>query len=218
MSTQAQIDANRKNAQNSSGPRTDAGKAASSLNAVTHGFTGTALLLTAAEKKAFEAFRESMLQHYDPKTPAEEATALSAIQTKFRIGQIQTTESGVYAIGRMQFAEQFSQLPEEEADPLIRAFTYRANAKELDRLHRYENRLTRQYEKEIAQLEQMQAARKALEAEKEAEMIRLHTYHKNAGKTWNPSEFGFVLSTAEIEARIERRKMLEEGSKTCKAA
>ena len=212
MSSQAQIDANRQNAQKSTGPRSDAGKIIASQNAITHGFTGTALMLTPTEKKHFETFREGQLKHYDPKTPAEEAAALSAIQTKFRIGQIQTTESGMYALGRAEFSEQFSHLPEEEAAPLIRAVTYRAYAKQLDRLHRYENRLTRQYEKEIAQLEEMQAARKALEAEKESEMIRLHTYHKKSGKTWNPAEFGFVLSTAEIEARIERRKMLEEAA------
>ena len=39
MSTQRQIDANRKNAQKSTGPRTRAGKANSRLNAVTHGLT-----------------------------------------------------------------------------------------------------------------------------------------------------------------------------------
>ncbi len=39
MSTQAQILANRRNAQNSTGPRTPQGKAAVSQNAVKHGLT-----------------------------------------------------------------------------------------------------------------------------------------------------------------------------------
>jgi hypothetical protein len=37
MSTQAQIKANRQNAQKSTGPKTDEGKAAASQNAVKHG-------------------------------------------------------------------------------------------------------------------------------------------------------------------------------------
>lgn len=42
MATQAQIEANRRNARKSTGPRSAEGKAASSRNAVTHGLTVTA--------------------------------------------------------------------------------------------------------------------------------------------------------------------------------
>ena len=41
MDTQRQIEANRRNAQKSTGPRTEAGRARSRLNAVTHGLSRT---------------------------------------------------------------------------------------------------------------------------------------------------------------------------------
>ncbi len=44
MSSAAQLQANRRNAQQSTGPRTGAGKSRSSQNAVKHGFTGRLLV------------------------------------------------------------------------------------------------------------------------------------------------------------------------------
>jgi hypothetical protein len=41
MATPAQIEANRRNARKSTGPKTAAGKAASSRNALTHGLTAS---------------------------------------------------------------------------------------------------------------------------------------------------------------------------------
>ena len=44
MTSAAQLEANRRNAQHSTGPRTSAGKSRSSQNAVKHGFTGRLLV------------------------------------------------------------------------------------------------------------------------------------------------------------------------------
>ena len=45
MSTAAQIEANRQNAQLSSGPTSPAGKQRSSLNSTVHGFTGQTVMV-----------------------------------------------------------------------------------------------------------------------------------------------------------------------------
>ena len=45
MTSQKQIEANKANAKKSTGPKTEAGKLRSSMNAVTHGLTATSILI-----------------------------------------------------------------------------------------------------------------------------------------------------------------------------
>jgi len=53
MSTQAQINANRENAEKSTGPKTAEGKAASSKNATRHGFYSKEFQVREEEREAF---------------------------------------------------------------------------------------------------------------------------------------------------------------------
>ncbi len=72
MSTPAQTAANQANAQHSSGPRTDAGKAASSQNNFRHGFTGAFRLLASEDAAAYETMRLNFKAEHQPVTFTEE--------------------------------------------------------------------------------------------------------------------------------------------------
>jgi hypothetical protein len=65
MSTEAQIKANRKNAQKSTGPKTDEGKAAVSQNAVKHGLFAESVIKGENEAD-YEAFHDQMLAELAP--------------------------------------------------------------------------------------------------------------------------------------------------------
>src|ERR1700760_2312216 len=56
MLSDKQLEANRRNAQKSTGPTTEAGKRRSSLNAVRHGLTGQVVVLPAEEMEAYTQF------------------------------------------------------------------------------------------------------------------------------------------------------------------
>ena len=67
MATQRQIEANRENARKSTGPKTEAGKAVSSANALRHGLTAERLVLLLAEDgDSFERLRESVIADLAP--------------------------------------------------------------------------------------------------------------------------------------------------------
>lgn len=70
MSTAAQQLASRENSQKSTGPKTAAGKARSSGNAVTHGFNSKEFIVPDDEHDSFEELREGLLQAYDPRDGA----------------------------------------------------------------------------------------------------------------------------------------------------
>jgi hypothetical protein len=72
MATQRQIEANRRNARKSTGPRTLEGKASSSRNALTHGLTAEAIVLPHEEWSQYVELRLALLDTYQPANPAEQ--------------------------------------------------------------------------------------------------------------------------------------------------
>ena len=67
MTTRRQTEANRRNARASTGPATEAGKAASSVNALRHGLTATrAVVLPDEDGEAFEALRRELMADLAP--------------------------------------------------------------------------------------------------------------------------------------------------------
>ncbi len=58
MSTQEQTNANRTNAQSSTGPKTTEGKATSSQNAVTHGFFAKNDVISGEDPAFYESHRD----------------------------------------------------------------------------------------------------------------------------------------------------------------
>jgi hypothetical protein len=71
MSTEAQIHANQANAQHSTGPKTEQGKAASSRNNFRHGFTGAFHLLPTENQSQFAGLLESLRNEHKPATITE---------------------------------------------------------------------------------------------------------------------------------------------------
>ena len=69
MSTPRQIEANRRNAQKSTGPTSVTGKAASSMNALKTGIHAKSLLLKTEKLDDLEQLIEEYYQHHQPALP-----------------------------------------------------------------------------------------------------------------------------------------------------
>jgi hypothetical protein len=72
MASPAQLNANRSNARQSTGPRTADGKARVSQNAVRHGLTGRHPVVRNDEREAFAALRDGLAAELDPQGALEE--------------------------------------------------------------------------------------------------------------------------------------------------
>ena len=64
--SESQLEANRLNAQRSTGPRTAEGKARSSQNAVRHGLTAKCPVLPGEDPAEFAAFSEALFEDLTP--------------------------------------------------------------------------------------------------------------------------------------------------------
>jgi hypothetical protein len=85
MSTTAQTNANRKNAQKSTGPRTDEGKAKSSQNAVKHGLTAARDVIRAESQADFDRHRAGLLADLNPVGPMQALLADRIISLSWRL-------------------------------------------------------------------------------------------------------------------------------------
>jgi hypothetical protein len=72
MATAAQIEANRENAQHSTGPKSAAGKANSCRNRFRWGFAGTFFVLSYEKREDFETLSEGLLAEHCPETVTEQ--------------------------------------------------------------------------------------------------------------------------------------------------
>src|SRR4051794_39387842 len=107
MSTAAQLKANRANAQLSTGPTSEPGKAKSSLNAVTTGLTGRTVLLPSEDAVRYERHVAAYVKELSPVGVQESALVQSIADTAWRLDRIPGLEMAIFASGRTKFAEQF---------------------------------------------------------------------------------------------------------------
>jgi len=85
MSTEAQILANRRNAQKSTGPRSPHGKTAISQNAVKHGFSARQALISSECRADFDLYRDQILDELSPTTPMESILAERIVSLSWRL-------------------------------------------------------------------------------------------------------------------------------------
>ena len=85
MSTQEQIKANRQNAQKSTGPRTDEGKAVVSQNAVKHGIFAAEAVITGENPADYEAYHDQFLAELAPVGMTESMLAERIISLGWRL-------------------------------------------------------------------------------------------------------------------------------------
>ena len=88
MATLKQVEANRKNAQKSTGPVTEHGKAVVAKNAISHGILSTHVFIEEDERDVYEEFRVDMLRSLDPKGAVENFLADRAISAAWRLRRI----------------------------------------------------------------------------------------------------------------------------------
>ena len=102
MATQRQIDANRENAVKSTGPRTEAGKAASSANALSHGLTAAStVVLPEEDTDAFERLREGVIADLDPAGALQAALAQRIAVLLWRLDRATRLEAELFVHGQL---------------------------------------------------------------------------------------------------------------------
>ena len=207
--TEAQLAANRANAEHSTGPKTEEGKRIASHNALKTCLTGRTVLLPTDDLADYQAHLERIEARYEPATDEETLHAQTIAQIEWRLLRIPSLETGILALGRKRFAETHADEPADTRAILIEAEVHLAFQKPLANLALQESRLNRQHERETAKLEKLQSTRKAREAELLEEAARLYIAYEKDSDPFPLSDleaFGFEFSLDDIQRAVAIRK------------
>lgn len=160
MISDAKLEANRRNAAKSTGPKTPEGKAVSKMNALRHGLLSETVLLNDENEDRLEAFREGVLQQLKPVGELEELLADRIIATAWRLRraaqiEAQLLERSRNDVSRYDLAARFGHV-----EDVGYAFLNDAKGPEcFGKLSRYESALERAMYKALHELQRLQAAR-----------------------------------------------------------
>jgi len=157
MATEKQIEANKRNAQKSTGPTTEVGRSRSSRNALKHGLTAEQVTMEGEQARQFESFRDDILESLCPQGALEEQLAERIALCWWRLRRVY----------RMEVA-----IAKEHSEPLDDGMTF-LNAKPSDgfiaeklitgpfqHLSRYETTIERSLQRALHELERWQLRRK----------------------------------------------------------
>ena len=216
MVSERRIEANRKNAQRSSGPRTPEGRAKSSMNALRHGITGQVSIMTVEDRGAHDKFVQELIEGLQPEGAVELQFASVIAEDFWRLQRIRAVENDMLALGNFSDAASIDVDHPEIHASLTRAQTFLDQSKDFERLTLYEQRINRAIEKNRKQLAELQAERKRERQEALEQACLLHqapaTRESPCSEDPTPaSNNGFVFSSEEIENAIERRSRLIQG-------
>jgi hypothetical protein len=146
MASPAQIIANQANSQHSTGPRTAAGKARVSRNAIRHELTARHLVIREDEHEQFAALESSLAAELDPQGALETITFQELLHAAWNL-------------------QRFRRIEAEVSTGASEDFTAGRITAVLDRLTRYQARAQRAFYKAQAELRVLQTNR-ALRARK----------------------------------------------------
>jgi len=178
MSTQTQILANRRNAQRSTGPRTNEGRAAISQNAVKHGLSARQTVISSESPADFDLYRGRLLAELAPASPMESMLAERIVTLSWRLkraGRIQNqtidamnADNTSNPLTKLTESLLFKNRDQSQAGPsasashlplgrmAIKDFS---NARVLDRLLMYERRIEHSLYKTILELQRLRLIR-----------------------------------------------------------
>ena len=187
MTTQKQIKANQRNAQKSTGPKSLRGKAIARLNALRHGILAEQVVIPGEEDQDFFFLRQRFQDELAPDGVLERELVDQVVVTFWRLRRVRRVEAGIFVSGleqpkrppRREFRAFAGVLPmdevqpkedeeEDQTDPRHRALKLIGksfirdanNANALSKLSRYETALHRSLQRDLHELERLQARRK----------------------------------------------------------
>jgi hypothetical protein len=179
MASEAQILANRQNAQKSTGPRSPEGKDAISQNAVKHGLTARQDVISSESQADFDLYRDRMLAELAPDSPMESMLAERIVSLSWRLkraGRIQNqaidalnADNKSNPLAKLAQSIFFKGADPPQSDPsacdrdmalgrmAIKDFSH---ARVLDRLLMYERRIEHSLYKTVLELQRLLVMRK----------------------------------------------------------
>src|SRR6516225_2944382 len=153
----------RANGAKSQGPVTPEGKAKSALNAITHGLTASAIVLTTESKEKYEALLASYLERCNPDGPIEIDLVEEIVAAKWQQRRVATMITALMDVTMDRMEKEIRDEFENIDNGVRTVLAFEKEAKQsatLALLNRYAARHAREYHRALRQLREIQSERR----------------------------------------------------------
>ena len=205
MSTPHRIEINRANSQHSTGPKTEAGKQRSSLNALRHGLTGQIVVMPTEDLEAYQQHLNRYAAEYHPQGATESDLVQVLADTSWRLHRVAALETNLLTLGMARESNPLSSALPQIQDAMALASALESQSKALSNLSMHGQRLSRQLERTIIQLRDLQKIRRAEERKEMEKVLDIIEMVESKGDMYDPSADGFVFSDAQIMDSLRTR-------------
>ena len=178
---------NRANSLKSTGPRTEAGKSRSRMNALKHGLTAKAIVSPDEDPEGYKRHVDGFMNDFKPEGSAELAQVQKLADTSWHLARTSRLETQLFS----EFDEHKSLESQMRALATIS-------------IHR--NRLSRDFDRTLKELKQAQRERIKQHRIHLGEAALLYSLDEDQGIEYDPAVDGFVFSKKEVETFLTRKQ------------
>jgi hypothetical protein len=208
--SEKQLAANRANAKLSHGPTSIDGKKTSSMNALRHGVTAQTTIMTEEDRIKHDEFCVNMMADLAPVGSMEIFLASSVAEEAWRLNHARAECTNIVAIGHFDgTGDAYDATHPEIHTAITSARVTRDQAKNLELISLYEQRIHRSFLKHFEQLRQLQAERKAKHDTDLDNARLLSQLAELQNLPFYPASDGIVFSNDQIDRYKERFHRLD---------
>jgi hypothetical protein len=180
------------------------------LSAVTSALTGHVTLLPTSDAAQYDQLLHDYQNELQPVGLPESNLVQTLAETAWRIRRTLALEMGIFARGRIEFAQQFAEHNPEIRVSLIEVHTFLTYEKQIRSLQLQEARLSRRTDKTYAELRRLQGERREREkADHQLQLeaaAQLYLKAQQSRQPFDAGQNGFVFSNQEIESYLHRKQ------------
>jgi hypothetical protein len=156
--------------------------------------------------QAYQRHLESFTEEYRPQGATEAHLVQALADTSWRLNRVAALETNLLSLGVAAGFRPVTHAPQQIQDAL-------AIAAALESMH--SQRLSRQFERAVAQLHELQKTRRTQEEQELDNLLDITDMYESKGEPFDSSDLGFVFSEPQINERIlarTRERLAHEAS------
>jgi hypothetical protein len=173
--------------------------------------------MTDADRIMHDAFSAAIVDSLAPEGAMEIQLAQRIATDSWRLNRLSAVEDNLFALGHNAKSDEVETEDPEIHAALTAAKVFKEESKQLQLLTLYEQRINRNIQRNLATLQALQVARIARREAEMKEAKKLLQLSEMKGVPYGAAEIsrdGFVFSTAEIHAAIDKDRRLNRANQT----
>jgi hypothetical protein len=171
---------------------------------------------------AYQLHLNRYAAEYHPQGATESDLVQVLADTSWRLHRISALENNLLALGMVREPNPLTSAPPQIQDAMALVSALESQSKALSNLSMHGQRLSRQFERTIIQLRDLQKIRRAEEKQEMEKLLDIIEMVESKGNMYDPSADGFVFSDTQImdslSTRNRDRKAEEAYEHRCESA